>query len=100
MYEDQLNNGRASINDTQTATKESPLMSLMRDYVAAKSDFDKACESFSQTQQRRANAEKRLHELSEKVAQAVAEGVYDPTCPKPSQPTNSVIGGQMQQSRY
>lgn len=80
-YQKQMDQGLNALS--QAPQQEDPLMSLMRAYVQAKRAFDAACQDHMEVSQRRAVAEKQLHELSEKVAGVVQSGVYDPTCPQP-----------------
>lgn len=72
--------------------KENPLYELMRSYVQAKEAFDSACQTYATAHQRRESAEKTLLGLSEKVTQAVQQGVYDPTTPQHPQP-NAIDNG-------
>lgn len=74
---------------------ENPLHELMRAYVQAKEAYDAACHSYHMASAQRADAEKSLLQLSEKVTQVVQQGVYDPTSPQPSIP-NVIGNGQYQ----
>lgn len=93
-YQDKAYRGDPSCAN-MAAKAENPLYELMRAYVQAKEAYDAACQSYHMVSHQKADAEKSLLALSEKVTQVVQQGIYDPTAPQPSIP-NVVGNGQYQ----
>ena len=101
-----MNDRNADKEYTQAVANkaENPLYGLMRAYVQAKEEFDALCYQEQQTTNARATAEKTLHELSEKVAGVVREGVNNPAIPQPTavcheKGYDNGPAGQMKQQR-
>lgn len=89
--------GTASL--LEVPQKEDPLMVLMRQYVQTKHDFDDACVSFNKASEHRRMVENELKEVSQKVQDVVAQGVYDPTAPQPANAQgNSLSKGYIPQA--
>lgn len=75
------------------ANQETPLMSILREYVNAKERFDNACVAFSKISQEKLEAETVLRALSEKVNAIVADGLFDPMVQRPAEPASTQLKG-------
>lgn len=75
-----------SASGNKAAVCEHPAMPLFREYCDVKAEFDENCRNLSAYQQRKADSEKCLAELSAKIQAVVEDGQYDPTNPRPANP--------------
>lgn len=65
-------------------------------YKICKQDFDNACRTYQNATMQRAEAEKRLQDITQKLAHNLNDGLADPTMPQAPQPLQAIGGGQNQ----
>ncbi len=92
MNEKYLNN----LNVTSSAQPNDPYQA----HQQASAEWNEACHSFRQAEQRREVAAKRLAETTQRLAELLQAAQYDPTQPQPAPSAGNGVAGMTQQVRY